>query len=333
MIINIPIEPIPMRYSVDWVDWFFDYFTNNNIEYASINGEELTKGIEQGRFLDCVGTNYYKSSQLMIIMQSIHEGKIKDGDVLFFHDLWFPGIEQIKYTCQAMNLNIKIMGCLHAGAYDPHDFLYQQKMGKWAVHFEHMLFSLTDKIFVATEFHKNLIIKSRSLEGNKIKVTGFPFISRKMKLKRKKNQIVFPHRNNPEKNIDTFFHMKNIYKDLLPGWDWVTTYQLKDKEEYYRVLEESKIAISFSDQETWGIAMQECVIAGCIPLVPNKLSYVEMFDLAFRYNDLLFIKEKLKWFVSDYANFQVLLMDQIVKFEHDGQDAFENITYELTWNI
>ena len=330
MIINVPIEPIPLRYSVDWQKWFLAYFTKNRIDYNSINGKELTKGVEQGRFLDCIGTNYYKSSQLMKIMKDIYQGIISDGDVFFFHDLWFPGIEQIKYTCQLMNIDVKIMGCLHAGAYDPNDMLYQKGMGNWAIHFEHMLFALVDKIFVATNYHKDLIIKSRSLDQNKIKVTGFPFIPRKSKIRGKRNQIVFPHRNDPEKNPETFKTLASVCRNLLPGWIFRSTHELTDKDLYYKTLEESKIAISFSLQETWGIAMQECVAAGCIPLVPDKLSYKEMYLPLFKYNNLLEIRGLLEKMVSDYDNYQTNLLDQLYFLEKAGKDAFTNIMDELT---
>ena len=329
MLIMIPIEPIPMRYSVDWLNWFTDYFHNQNIDFIIIQGKELTKGIEQGRFLDCIGTNYYKSSQLMNILEKIQAGKIKKGDTLFFLDIWFPGIEQIKYTSDLLNLNLKFSGCLHAGAYDPNDMLYQKGLGSWAIHFEHSLFALVDKIFVATEFHKKLIIKSRSLDEHKIKVTGFPFVSRKPKIRGKRNQIVFPHRNDKEKNPDVFLRLANFMEKKLPGWTWVTTHQLTEKEEYYKTLEESKIAISLSDQETWGIAIQEGVVAGCIPLVPNKLSYVEMYKHEFKYNDLLSIGGKIEEFATNYYNYQPLLINQLFRLEKAGKDSFDNITEEL----
>lgn len=328
MLIMIPIEPIPMRYSVDWLNWFTDYFHNQNIDFLTIQGKELTKGIEQGRFLDCIGTNYYKSSQLMNILEKIQEGEIKKGDTLFFLDIWFPGIEQIKYTSDLLNLNLNFGGCLHAGAYDPNDMLYQKGLGSWAIHFEHSLFALVDKIFVATHFHKDLVLKSRSLDPDKIKITGFPFIPRKTMIRGKKNQIVFPHRLDDEKNPHMFESLKSVLKKDLPDWELVYTAHLKDKDQYYSTLEESKIAISFSDQETWGIAMMECVIAGCIPLVPNKLSYKEMYLPVFKYDTVFSLKHRIVNIVNDLGNhnMNMLLLDQILKFENQGSMAFKNIT-------
>ena len=329
MIINVPIEPVPIRYSIDWDKWFVDYFNQRDINHISVKGKELTKGIEQGRFLDCIGTNYYKSSQLMWILQAIQTEVISDGDVIFLHDLWFPGIEQIRYTCDALGLNVKIMGCLHAGAYDPHDMLYEKGMGRWAIHFEHMLFALVDKIFVATNFHRELLYKSRSLDMSKVEVTGFPIYPRIPPKTEKLNQIVFPHRFDSEKNPHLFKDLQAMMKDDLPDWEWVTTANLNDKEQYYTTLEKSEIAISFSDQETWGIAMQEAVIAGCVPLVPNKLSYKEMYLSEFKYDSIFSVRDRILEIVGDWDIYKHLCKIQGKAFIGNGDLAFTLITQHL----
>jgi len=298
MIVNIPIEPIPMRYSVDWDYYFSDIFHKNNIPHITIKGTALTEGIERGEFLDCVGTNFYKSSQLMDIINKIYRGTIKDGDVLFFHDIWFPGIEQIAYIRDTLNLNLKITGCLHAGSYDPNDFLYKSKTGKWAIHFEHSLFCLADIIFVATDYHKDLILKSRSVEENKILVTGFPIFDTHSKIVTKEKIIVFPHRLAEEKNHLVFDELENYFKNKL-DWSWIKSSGTGSKEDYYSLLDKSSIAISLADQETWGIAMQECCFAGCITLVPDKLSYKEMYLSEFRYSSLIELMSKIEFFTKD----------------------------------
>ena len=39
-------------------------------------------------------------------------------------------------------------------------------------------------------------------------------------------------------------------------------------------------------QETWGIAMIESVLSGCIPIVPDRLSYSELYPALFKYPDV-----------------------------------------------
>jgi hypothetical protein len=328
MLINIPIEPIPMRYSSDWDIWFKDYFTKQKINFITIYGNELTKGIEQGRFLDCIGTNYYKSTQLIKVLNLIYDQIITKNDILFFHDLWFPGIEQIKYVSDLLDLNLKITGCLHAGCYDPNDFLYQKNLGYWAVHFEHMLFQIVDKIFVATNYHKDLILKNRSINPDKIKITGFPIFPKSKNIHKKQPLIVFPHRKDPEKNPELFDELKCN----LPNKDWscVSTFdQAKTKDDYYNILESSCIAVSFSDQETWGIAMIEAVFADCLPLVPDKLSYQEMYLSCFKYKTIGDFYKKLKTMIFNPELYFKKLQTQKEIFQEKGKSAIPKILIEI----
>lgn len=337
-IINVPIEPIPMRYSVDWDLYFtseFERFQSigyygNRAYYKTIYGESITEGIEQGKFLDIVGTNYYKSSQLQKIINLIHEGYIKDRDIIFFHDIWFPGIEQLAYIRDALGIGFSITGCLHAGSYDPNDFLYQTGMGRWGVHFEHCLFSCADSIYVATQYHADLLRKSRSIDDNKIKVTGFPIkynITGYPICGEKEDIIVFPHRLDKEKHPELFDALQSEidynFVQTKP-FEWVKTATLQNKGLYYDTLEKSKIAISFASQETWGIAMQEATLSGCIPIVPDRLSYPEIFFDEFRYDTVFEARDKVISFMNNGIDSDLLIEQQkfILK---SGKEAIPNI--------
>jgi len=345
VLVNVPIEPIPYRYSCQWDTWFKTFFISQwvnklNNTLLTICPAPLNNEIHHGRFLDSIGTNYYKSAQLQSIMQNIYDGKIPKNSIFFFHDLWFPGIEQIAYTSDLLGLNFRITGCLHAGAYDPNDFLYQNNLGRWAVHFEHALLSLADCVFVATEYHKQLILKSRSCDPNKIKVTGFPIyfdeinkIQHKEKIK-KENIIIFPNRLDPEKNPEIFIELQHKFsKDKkFASWKWLKTVEeYTTKENYYKLLLKAKIAISFSDQETWGIAMQECLAAGCMIFVPDKLSYVEMYDDELRYSSIYNLENKLKKFISkkDLKFSLDRSKESLEMITIQGTEAINNIFYWL----
>ena len=49
------------------------------------------------------------------------------------------------------------------------------------------------------------------------------------------------------------------------------------KDEYHTLLGEAKIVFSANLQETLGISMYEGALVGAIPMVPNRLSYSEMY--------------------------------------------------------
>jgi hypothetical protein len=51
------------------------------------------------------------------------------------------------------------------------------------------------------------------------------------------------------------------------------------------LLQRAKFAVSFADQETLGISMYEAACAGACPIVPNRLSYNEMYSPMFKRAD------------------------------------------------
>ena len=55
------------------------------------------------------------------------------------------------------------------------------------------------------------------------------------------------------------------------------------KDEYHDLLERSKMVFSANIQETLGISCYEGALAGAIPMVPDRLSYKEMYSEEFKY--------------------------------------------------
>jgi glycosyltransferase involved in cell wall biosynthesis len=49
-----------------------------------------------------------------------------------------------------------------------------------------------------------------------------------------------------------------------------------DREGYHRLLAGSDVTVSTADHETFGIAAVEAMVAGCVPLLPDRLSYPEI---------------------------------------------------------
>jgi hypothetical protein len=223
--------------------------------------------------------------------------------VFFFHDLWFPGIEMLSYIRDGLGLKFKIAGCLHAGTYDKFDFITSKGMGHWGKDIENGWFRLIDYVFVATEWHKRQLIHSRDVEPNKVHVTGFPIYYEGKEFNfvdngvydhpcssDKENIVVLPNRLTIDKNPQLFEFVRDnqYFSPSLWNWKFVTTFStdgsFMTKAEYWEMLHKSKIMISFADHENWGIAVQEALFAGCFVILPNKLSYVELYNPIIRYN-------------------------------------------------
>lgn len=300
----VPIEPIPLRYSCDWFKWFknagdclagFD-----QIEFIIPNS--TPSKIENGEFLDVIYTNIYKNAQLTELLHLIKLKAIQDNDIIFFMDYWFPGVESLFYIRDALGINFKITGMLHAGTWDKHDYLYHCGMREWGKYVEAAWLFKADKLYVATEFHKELIIEnhmdSEHVFGHeyellkKIKVTGFPIQQPNARIfdpRLRDKSIVFPHRLAPEKQPECFDTLKHVcikHTHFHP-YTFIKTMETIDssesKTEYYECLGRARFAISFALQETWGIAMQESVLCGAYPIVPDTLAYSELYPKEFKY--------------------------------------------------
>lgn len=267
----VPIEPLEMRYSAQWRRWFAEEWPQARF----IDGTTLTDRIEVGSFLDVYGTNYYKASQVMAIADLLRNNEIQNGDTLFFLDLWFP-LEQVFYMLDGGDTAVAVSGILHAGSYDPHDFLARKGMAPWAQYMEQGWLARVNQIFVFSEFHRDMVCAAYSgVPGlrTRIEVAPFPYKVAELDKYRsstKDYQVVFPHRMDPEKSpeIVSFLRRRGISVITTAG---------RSKEDYYRILGRSEFAVSWAEQETYGIAMMEASYLGAMPVVPNRLSYRDLY--------------------------------------------------------
>jgi len=298
-LILLPLEPLEQRYTEQWYRYYPAVLKENEIDYLQVDGEKLTSKIETGSILDVYGTSFWKFTQLAKLVEHMRSGEVTSDDVIFFTDLWYPGLEALKYiSCQG-GQKPKIAGILHAGSWDPADFVVRTGMKPWAHPLESVWMQMYDWVFVATQFHKDLILKSHNIDPDKIKVTGLPFYPDEFATQRKSVQkddrlIVFPHRLDKEKNPD-------IFDSVVSGLNCSvikTSETAKSKTDFYDTLSRATIAVSTADQETFGYSMLEAEALGCIPLVPNKLSYAEMYPELFKYNSQTELRVMLESILS-----------------------------------
>jgi glycosyltransferase involved in cell wall biosynthesis len=122
--------------------------------------------------------------------------------------------------------------------------------------------------------------------------------------------IIWNHRWEYDKNPDLFFRtlfqlddLRVDYKLVILGQSFDQHPEIFDKtrerlghrllhvgyiterEKYYQWLRQGTLVVSTSNHEFYGIAVIEAVRAGCRPLLPNRLSYPELFPRDYLYND------------------------------------------------
>ena len=359
----VDLESIPSRYTCEWKTTVPALIKDQGHKVEVISGpDDLPNNTTPGMFLNFSATNIYKAVQVEKFSRLFSDNKIKNGDHFLFTDAWHPGIINLKYMSDLLGIKITIHACWHSGSYDPNDGL-GRLIGDapWVRHAEKSFYHAIDHNYFATDFHIELFFREllnggyqnenpwydeeleEVLSGkySKIVRTGWPMeympetISPYKTTKR--DLILFPHRIAPEKQVE-------IFKDLahaLPQYEWIVCQELDlTKEAYHTLLGEAKLVFSANLQETLGISMYEGAIVDAIPMVPDRLSYSEMYAEIWKYptewtesfssylhhKDLLCAK--IVEYMTDYDEYAKLIPQQARSLHHDFFSAtalLENI--------
>ena len=288
----VDLESIPTRYTCEWKTHVPKLLRDNGFDVHVVEGDQfIPEATTPGAFLNFGGTNMYKAKQVYHLAYLFTKGHIKAGDHIIFTDAWHPGIINVKYMSELLNIPVVTHGLWHAGSYDPNDFLGRLIGDKpWIRHAEQAMIGAYDHNWIATAAHFDLMRKTYDVFLNPtFNRTGWPMeythdmIAPKLWAK-KENIIVFPHRIAPEKRLDLFQELAS--RPELKHYQFCIAMEMNlTKTEYHELLQRSKFAVSFADQETLGISMYESACAGAFPIVPNRLSYTEMYDPLFKQAD------------------------------------------------
>ena len=289
-IIYLPLEHIEQRYTQALDRDITEYLESNNIEHIKIYPDIPNPAtIKKGSFLDAEFTIRFKAEQIAEVARLYRTDEIDSGDIIWSSDLWHPGLpESIAYMNYFAKKDVKLRGLIHAGSFTDTDFV--RDLERWAKNFEDNLFDIADKIFCGSEFIKQDIIKKRMILPDKLEVTGFPLdIKRldKYRNQKKENIVLFSARNVDEKQPWLFEQMKQeLWCSLDTPIKFINTQEKNlNKEEFYELVGRSKAMVSFALQENFGYSMLEAAYLGCMPIVPNRLVYPEMYSKDCLYDD------------------------------------------------
>jgi len=288
----VDLEAVETRYTAQWKTHVPELLRKAGHEVTVIEGPtDIPQATTPGAFLNFGGTNIYKSRQVEEFSRLFTSGAVKPGDHFIFTDAWHPGIINLKYMSELLQIPVKIHALWHAGSYDPQDFL-GRLIGDtpWVRHAEKSFFYAIDYNYFATDFHIdmfcfNLHKSPRWMFKDRIVRTGWPMeymaeVLASYKNLSKRDLILFPHRIASEKQVE-------IFRDLstsLPQYEWVVCQdQQLTKDQYHTLLGQSKIVFSANLQETLGISCYEGCLVDAVPMIPDRLSYKEMYSDAFRY--------------------------------------------------
>jgi glycosyltransferase involved in cell wall biosynthesis len=348
----VDLESVESRYTGQWKGHVPNLLKKAGHNVQIISGPtDIPTATTPGAFLNFGGTNIYKSSQVEQMGRLFCSGSVQPGDHFIFTDAWHPGIINLKYMSELLSIPVTTHGLWHAGSYDSEDFLGRLVGNKpWVRHAEKSFYHAFDHNYFATEFHVKLFIDellhngmpsenswytedfAKRYDSGKIVRTGWPMEYMDDTLTMYKNMpkrdlILFPHRIAPEKQVE-------IFRDLathLPQYEFVVCQdQQLTKNEYHNLLGEAKLVFSANLQETLGISCYEGAIVNAIPMVPDRLSYTEMYYDTFKYPS--------EWTESfeQYDIYRVDICEKILKYMTNYEKFLPTLlkqTQDLTNNF
>lgn len=140
------LEPYKARYTLQLQDWNEAVFQRRGIDYVLVPGDTLSndQAIVTGQVLDAHGRTYFGMSQLMNLVRMMKAGEVTSEDVVYFEDMFQPGIESLPYIINQVPAALRpkiYVRCL-AQSIDPDDFVHVWGMGKWMGLYEKMVCEL-----------------------------------------------------------------------------------------------------------------------------------------------------------------------------------------------
>lgn len=169
----VPIEPFPGRYTEQWYHNFkatFNAFSAENTTLPPslalfsrvrvIEPASLVQEIRHGTFLDMSSTLYCKAQQQAQFAELLSKSEINDGDIFFFGDLEFWGIEGWRLALDVCGLkNCKIAGFLHAASFTYGDAF--EVAARYQRFTEVGWFEAVDRVYTGSEYAKEAFISRR----------------------------------------------------------------------------------------------------------------------------------------------------------------------------
>jgi hypothetical protein len=137
------LESYEARYTLQLTEWNRRVFERRGLDVVYVPGITIdnTQSISVGQVLDAHGRSYFSMSQMMNLVQMMKNGEVTAEDVIYFEDMFQPGIESLPYIMDQVPAEQRpriYVRCL-AQAIDPDDFVHVWGMAGWMSTYERMV--------------------------------------------------------------------------------------------------------------------------------------------------------------------------------------------------
>ena len=329
------LEPYEGRYTLQLQDWSERAFKRRGIDYVVVPGNTIdnTKAISVGQVLDAHGRSYFGMSQMMNLVQMMREGECTGEDVVFFEDMFQPGMESLPYIMDQIPAEQQPqvwIRCL-AQAVDPDDFVHVWGMSKWMSLYEEMCNEFVTGVLASNE-EMVANMKIANWKAPIYNISGLAFDKTEVQLRlgeindwdKRDNRVVFAARFDQEKQPDFFMDMieewhgtpgtQEVEFAILQGGPLrsnnqkyidrarkmeergqLVIYENLQKNHYYDIVNRSKVLFNCALQDWTSNTVSEADALGCNVLFPAYRSFPEIFS-----ND--HTRMYIPWSVQDAMN-------------------------------
>jgi hypothetical protein len=137
------LESYEARYTLQLTEWNRRVFDRRKLDVVYVPGTTIdnSQAISVGQVLDAHGRSYFSMSQMMNLVQLMKNGEVTSEDVIYFEDMFQPGIESLPYILDQIDPSQRpriYVRCL-AQAIDPDDFVHVWGMAGWMATYEKMV--------------------------------------------------------------------------------------------------------------------------------------------------------------------------------------------------
>lgn len=313
------LEPYEGRYTLQLQQWNESVFCRRGIDYVVVPGQTIdnTKAISVGQVLDAHGRSYFGMSQMMNLVQMMRSGEVTGEDVVYFEDMFQPGIESLPYIMDQIPAEQRprvFVRCL-AQAIDPDDFVHVWGMGKWMSLYEQMVNQFATVLATNEEMVAHMRIAG--YEAPIYNISGLAFgkdevierVGGPAEIRRfdqRAKRVVFAARFDQEKQPDFFMDLIEEYHRRNPnsGVEFAVlsggplrsnnskyldrAYQLEaegklkirkdlNKNQYYAIVNDSRVLFNCALQDWVSNTVSEADALGCNVLYPAYRSFPETF--------------------------------------------------------
>ena len=312
------LEPYKARYTLQLQEWNRAVFERRGIDYEIVTGETLSndQAIVTGQVLDAHGRTYFGMSQLMNLIRKMKAGELNHADVVYFEDMFQPGIESLPYILNQIdpvNRPRIFVRCL-AQSIDPDDFVHVWGMGEWMGHYEKMVDSFVDGV-LATNEEMVMHMKVAGWRSKIYNISGLAFGKEEVRSRvpgelkpfdQRSMRVGFAARWDQEKQPDFYMDLIDLYNQRNPDNNVefavfsgaplrsnndsymartrqmqaegkLKIYEDLEKNDYYALLADTRVLFNCALQDWVSNTVSEADTLGCNVLYPAYRSFPESF--------------------------------------------------------